>query len=111
MNPRFVHLRVHTEFSLVDGIVRIKPLMQTAVDQGMPAMALTDQSNLFAMVKFYKSAMAAGIKPIIGADVWIRPAIETEPPSRMVLLCQNNIGYQNLTQLVSRSYLDGQHGG
>ena len=111
MNPRFIHLRVHTEYSLVDGVVRIKPLMKTVADQGMPAVALTDQSNLFAMVKFYKSAMSAGIKPIIGVDAWIRPAVETEQPSRMVLLCQNQIGYQNLTQLVSRSYLEGQHGG
>ena len=111
MNPRFIHLRLHTEYSLVDGALRIKPLIQTASEQGMPALALTDQSNLFAMVKFYKTAMANGIKPIIGVDAWIRPAVETEQPSRMVLLCQNNEGYQNLTQLVSRSYLDGQHGG
>ncbi|MDH5765634.1 MAG: DNA polymerase III subunit alpha, partial [Gammaproteobacteria bacterium] len=111
MNPRFIHLRVHTEFSLVDGVVRIKPLMQTAIDQGMPAVALTDQSNLFAMVKFYKAAMAFGVKPIIGVDAWVRPAQDAEQPSRIVLLCQNNTGYQNLTRLVSRSYLDGQHGG
>ncbi|MCW8955742.1 MAG: DNA polymerase III subunit alpha, partial [Gammaproteobacteria bacterium] len=111
MNPRFVHLRLHTEYSLVDGTVRIKKLMQQAADQGMPALALTDQSNLFAMVKFYRAALAAGIKPIIGVDAWIRPAQDTEQPSRMVLLCQNNEGYLNLTQLVSRSYLEGQHGG
>jgi DNA polymerase-3 subunit alpha len=111
MNPRFIHLRLHTEYSLVDGTVRIKPLMKAAAAQGMPALALTDQSNLFAMVKFYKAAMGAGIKPIIGVDAWIRPALESEQPSRMVLLCMNNEGYQNLTQLVSRSYLDGQHGG
>jgi len=111
MNPRFVHLRLHSEYSLVDGTVRIKPLMQAAVEKGMPALAITDQSNLFAMVKFYRATMAAGIKPIIGVDIWIRPAIETEQPSRMVLLSQNQEGYQNITQLVSRSYLDGQHGG
>jgi DNA polymerase-3 subunit alpha len=111
MKPRFVHLRLHTEYSLVDGVVRIKSLMHTAVEQGMAALALTDQSNLFAMVKFYRAAIAAGVKPIIGVDIWVRPAIETEPPSRMVLLCQNNEGYLNITQLVSRSYLDGQHGG
>ena len=110
MSPRFVHLRLHTEYSLIDGTVRIKKLMQQAADQGMPALALTDQSNLFAMVKFYRAAQAAGIKPIIGVDVWIRPAQDTEQPSRMVLLCQNNEGYLNLTQLVSKSYLEGQHG-
>ena len=111
MNPRFVHLRLHTEYSLVDGVVRIKPLMQMATEQNMPAIALTDQSNLFAMVKFYRAAMAAGIKPIIGVDIWVRPPVESDPPSRMVLLCQNAEGYQNITQLISRGYLDGQHGG
>ena len=111
MNPRFIHLRLHTEYSLVDGIVRIKPLMQVAARQNMPAIALTDQSNLFAMVKFYRAAMAAGIKPIIGVDIWVRNAVETEPPSRMVLLCQNDLGYKNITRLISRAYLEGQHAG
>ena len=111
MNPRFIHLRLHTEYSLVDGVVRIKPLMKMASELNMPAIALTDQSNLFAMVKFYRAAMAAGIKPIIGTDIWVRPAVESEAPSRMVLLSMNNEGYQNITQLVSRGYLDGQHGG
>jgi len=111
MNPRFIHLRLHTEYSLVDGIVRIKPLMKTLSDRNAPAVALTDQSNLFAMVKFYRAAMSAGIKPIIGVDIWVRPAVENEMPSRMVLLCQNNEGYLNITQLISRAYLDGQHGG
>jgi len=111
MNPRFIHLRLHTEYSLVDGIVRIKPLMQMAAEQNMPAIALTDQSNLFAMVKFYRAAMAAGIKPIIGVDIWVRNAVETEPPSRMVLLCQNDLGYKNITRLISRAYLEGQHAG
>ncbi len=111
MNPRFIHLRLHTEYSLVDGVVRIKPLMKTLADQNVPAVALTDQSNLFAMVKFYRAAMSAGIKPIIGVDIWVRPAVETEKPSRMVLLCQNNEGYLNVTRLISRGYLEGQHGG
>ncbi|MDH5485241.1 MAG: DNA polymerase III subunit alpha [Gammaproteobacteria bacterium] len=111
MNPRFIHLRLHTEYSLVDGTVRIKSLIKMATERGMPALALTDQSNLFAMVKFYRAAMAAGIKPIIGVDILVRPSVESEAPSRMVLLCQNNAGYQNITQLVSRSYLTGQHGG
>ncbi|VAW61480.1 DNA polymerase III alpha subunit [hydrothermal vent metagenome] len=111
MNPRFIHLRLHTEYSLVDGVVRIKPLMQTALEQNIPAIAMTDQSNLFALVKFYRAAMSAGIKPIIGADIWLRSVKESEPPSRLVLLAQNNQGYQNIIQLVSRGYLEGQHGG
>ena len=111
MKPRFIHLRLHSEFSLVDGMVRIKPLMKKAAELNMPAVALTDQSNLFAMVKFYRAAIGAGIKPIVGVDVWVRPAADTEPPFRMVLLCQNNQGYNNITRLISESYTKGQHNG
>jgi DNA polymerase III subunit alpha len=108
---RFVHLRLHTEYSLVDGIVRVPDLMTAVAAAGMPAVALTDQSNLFAMVKFYKEAQAAGVKPLIGVDAWIREPLERAPPSRIVFLCQNLAGYRHLTQLVTRSYLEGQHRG
>ena len=77
----------------------------------MPAVALTDQSNLFAMVKFYKEALAAGVKPLIGVDAWIREPGERAPPSRAVFLCQNLSGYRHLTQLVTRSFLEGQQRG
>jgi DNA polymerase-3 subunit alpha len=107
---QFVHLRLHTEYSLVDGIVRVPDLMASVAAAGMPAVALTDQSNLFAMVKFYKEALAAGVKPLIGVDAWIRGAGE-RPPSRIVFLCQNLVGYRHLTQLVTRSYLEGQQRG
>ncbi len=107
----FVHLRVHTEYSLVDGIVRMPELMSAVAAAGMPAVALTDQSNLFAMVKFYKEAQAAGVKPLIGVDAWIRETGERAPPARVVLICQNLTGYRHLTQLVSRSYLEGQQHG
>ena len=107
----FVHLRLHTEYSLVDGIVRVPELMAAVFAAGMPAVALTDQSNLFAMVKFYKEAQAAGVKPLIGVDAWIREPLERAPPSRIVFLCQNLLGYRHLTQLVTRSYLEGQHRG
>ncbi len=107
----FVHLRVHTEYSLVDGIVRVPELMEAAARSRMPAVALTDQSNLFAMVKFYKAAQSAGVKPLIGVDALIRETGERAPPSRVVLLCQNLTGYRRLTQLVTRSYLEGQHHG
>ena len=106
-----MHLRLHTEYSLLDGIVRVPELMAAVARAGMPAVALTDQSNLFAMVKFYKEAQAAGIKPLIGVDVWIREAGERTPPSRLVLLCQNLAGYRHLTQLVTRSFLEGQQRG
>jgi DNA polymerase-3 subunit alpha len=107
----FVHLRLHTEYSLIDGIVRMPELMTAVASAGMPAVALTDQSNLFAMVKFYKDAQQAGVKPLIGVDAWIREAAERAPPTRLVLLCQNLTGYRHLTQLVTRSYLEGQQRG
>jgi len=108
---QFVHLRLHTEYSLLDGIVRVPELMTAVAAAGMPAVALTDQSNLFAMVKFYKEAQSAGIKPLIGVDAWIREGAERAPPSRIVFLCQNLAGYRHLTQLVTRSFLEGQQRG
>ena len=108
---QFVHLRLHTEYSLLDGIVRVPELMTAVAGAGMPAVALTDQSNLFAMVKFYKEALSAGVKPLIGVDVWVREGGERTPPSRLVFLCQNLVGYRHLTQLVTRSFLEGQKGG
>jgi DNA polymerase III subunit alpha len=114
----FVHLHLHTEYSLVDSVVRIQSetegvpgLMDAVAAAGMPAVALTDQSNLFAMVKFYKAAQAAGVKPVIGVDLKIREPGERAEPSTLVLLCQNEIGYLNLSRLVSRSFLEGQHKG
>ncbi len=111
MSPSFVHLRLHSEYSLVDGIVRIKPLMKAVAEAAMPAIAITDQCNLFGMVKFYKAAIQAGIKPIIGVDAWIYNEADPNVPARLVLLCQNQAGYRNLTRLVSRSYVEGQHRG
>jgi DNA polymerase III subunit alpha len=108
---QFVHLRLHTEYSLVDGIVRVPELMAAVAAAAMPAVALTDQSNLFAMVKFFKEALAAGVKPLIGVDVWIREVGERAPPSRVAFLCQNLVGYRHLTQLVTRSFLEGQQRG
>jgi DNA polymerase-3 subunit alpha len=111
MPTPFVHLHLHTEYSLVDGTLRIKPLIARAVELGMPAVAITDQSNLFGMVKFYRAAEAAGIKPIIGSDVLLRAPDDPDHITRLVLLCQNHAGYLNLCDLLSRGYLDGQHHG
>ncbi len=108
MSAAFVHLRLHTEYSLVDGIVRVKPLMKSVAEAGMPAVAMTDQSNLFAMVKFYTAAMAAGVKPIIGADVLLHNEKEPGQPDRLVLLCKDRAGYLNLSRLISRAYTEGQ---
>ncbi len=107
----FVHLRLHTEYSLSDGIVRVPQLMEATAAAHMPAVALTDECNLFAMVKFYRAAQAKGIKPIVGVDVRLREAGEREPASRLTLLCRNLEGYRNLTRLVSRAYLEGQRRG
>src|SRR6188768_1517700 len=103
----FVHLRVHTEYSLVDSVVRVPELLQGAAAAGMGAIGLTDECNLFAMVKFYKAALAAGIKPIIGVDLLLREA-ERQPASRLTLLCQDHAGYLNLARLVSRAYQEGE---
>jgi DNA polymerase-3 subunit alpha len=102
---------VHTEYSLVDGVVRVKPLMQALAADEMPAIALTDQSNLFAMVKFTRAALGAGIKPIIGVDALVRYGDDQEAPFQMVLLAQNKAGYLNISRLISKSYLQGQHRG
>ena len=111
MPPAFVHLRLHTEFSLVDGIVRIKPLVKKLAEMGMPAVAVTDQSNLFALVKFYRAALSEGIKPIIGSDVYIYNPDEPSLPFRLTLLVRNRVGYITLTELISRAYQEGQHQG
>ncbi|MBK1692330.1 DNA polymerase III subunit alpha [Ectothiorhodospira mobilis] len=111
MTPRFVHLHVHSEFSLVDGLVRVSPLVEACQAAGMPACAVTDQDNLFAMVKFHKAALGAGLKPITGVDVRVTAQQPTDPPTRLVLLCQDDEGYRNLTRLVSRGYLEGQDSG
>ena len=111
MPSRFVHLHLHTEYSLVDGLIRIKPLANAVADANMPAVALTDQSNLFAMVKFYRAMMAAGVKPIIGVDLWVQDTESNAPLSRLVLLSQDITGYHNLTELISKTYLDGQQQG
>ncbi|WP_419420638.1 DNA polymerase III subunit alpha [Legionella sp. D16C41] len=112
MRSQFVHLRLHTEFSLVDGLVGIKPLMKTVIKRGMNTIAVTDFCNLFAAVKVFKAAVDTGVKPIIGSDL---PCyFQDQPPnvsSSLLVLCQDNIGYRNLTCLISKAYLEGQYQG
>jgi DNA polymerase-3 subunit alpha len=108
MTASFVHLHVHTDYSLVDSCIRVKELVRAVAAAGMPAVAVTDQSNLFAMVKFYRAAEQAGVKPIIGADLWLHNDAEPGRPTRLLLLCRDRHGYLNLTRLVSRSYTEGQ---
>src|SRR5215210_5099824 len=111
MTADFVHLHLHTEYSLSDGLVRVVPLMDAVHEAGMPAVAVTDYNNLFALVTFYRAAIARGIKPIIGVDTSVSGAQSNVLPSRLVLLCQNETGYRNLTRLVTRAHLEGQRDG
>ncbi|BCQ67253.1 MULTISPECIES: DNA polymerase III subunit alpha [Pseudomonas] len=111
MPASFVHLRLHTEYSLVDGLVRIKPLVKALAGMGMPAVAVTDQNNMCSLVKFYKTSMGAGIKPICGADLWLSNKDPDNPLSRISLLVMNAVGYRNLTELISRGFIDGQRNG
>lgn len=105
-NDSFVHLHIHSDYSLVDGIIQIHDLVKQAAQMGCSALALTDQSNLFAMVKFYQAAEALGIKPIIGVEVWVSDSAKDQQVTPLILLCQNEQGYKNLTTLVSRSYTE-----
>ncbi|MGX9460981.1 DNA polymerase III subunit alpha [Shewanella sp. A14] len=106
-DPRFVHLRVHSDFSMSDGVAKVKPIIATAESQGMAAIALTDQNNFCGLVKFYGGCHGAGIKPIVGADFWVQtPGFEKEFCA-LTIIAMNNEGYQNLTQLISEAYLRG----
>jgi len=108
----FVHLHLHTEYSLLDGAVRMRELMNEAVKMKMPAVAITDHGNLFGAIDFYQCAKAAGIKPIIGCEAYITSGSYKEKPSRestfhFTLLAENETGYRNLVKLISAAHLDG----
>src|SRR6266513_1087854 len=110
-NPAFVHLRLHSEFSITDGIVRIDEAVARAAADGMPALAITDLANVFGMVKFYKAARAAGVKPVVGCDVWITNESERDKPHRLLLLVQSRAGYLRLSELLTRAWLENQYRG
>ena len=107
-SPPFVHLRLHSEYSLVDGLVRINPLVDRVANLGMSAIALTDATNFFGLIKFYKAAHLAGLKPICGADLRLRSSTEDLKSFDITFLVMNLIGYRNLTELISRAYQEGQ---
>ncbi|MFO7188940.1 MAG: DNA polymerase III subunit alpha, partial [Pseudomonadota bacterium] len=109
--PSFVHLRLHSEYSVVDGIVRLDDAVAQAAADGMGALALTDLSNMFGMVKFYRAARAKGIKPILGCDVWITNDAERDKAHRLLLLARNRNGYLRLCELLSRAWRENQHRG
>jgi len=109
--PQFVHLRLHSEYSIVDGLVRIDDVVKAAAKDGQAALAITDLGNLFGMVKFYKAARGKGVKPIAGCDVWISNDDDRDKPSRLLLLVKNHHGYLQLCELLSKAWLTNLHRG
>jgi len=115
VKDEFVHLHVHTEYSLLDGMCRIPALLERVKGYGMPAVAITDHGNLFGVVEFYRQAMKSGVKPIIGTEIYVAPGSRFEKSARnaaetayhLVLLAENETGYQNLLKLSTSSYLEG----
>ena len=126
---KFVHLNLHTEYSLIDGLIKVKSLIEKTVENQMPAVAITDHSNLFSLVKFYKAALNSGVKPIIGANILIYDDLDidnklnsksnvnsgfksqqdiSKQVSSLILLCKSTQGYKNLTVLLSKAYTKGQ---
>jgi DNA polymerase-3 subunit alpha len=110
-DPRFIHLRLHSEYSIVDGTVRIDEVVARARADGMPALALTDLSNLFGAIKFYQSARGQGLKPLIGADCWLTNPDERDKPFRVLLLVQDRDGYLRLCRWLTRAFRENQHRG
>ena len=104
MSAGFVHLHVHTEYSLADGLARIKPLVQRVAELGMPAVAVTERDNLFSLVKFYRAALQAGVKPVLGVEALVDAGAELGGCGRVLLLCQDAAGYRNLCRLLTRAY-------
>jgi len=111
VGPQFVHLRVHTEYSIVDGLVRIDDMIKAAVKDKQGALAITDLANMFAMVRFYKAARGKGIKPIVGVDAWITNDENRDKPHRIMLFAKNRMGYLQLCELLSEAWLTNQYKG
>src|SRR5579859_1348252 len=109
----FVHLHLHTDYSLLDGACDIGRLMDRAAELKMPAVAVTDHGNMFGAIQFYEAALKRGLKPIIGCETYVAPAsrldrsADSDRPNHLVLLCENERGYQNLVKLASAAYTDG----
>ena len=110
-DPHFVHLRLHSEFSVTDGLVRVGDAVARARETGMPALGLTDLSNTFGWIKFYGAARGKGVKPVFGCDVWLTNAADRNRPSRLLLLVQHREGYRRLCELLSRAYQENLHRG
>ncbi len=113
---QFVHLHLHTEYSLLDGAVRMKALMEKAAEMKMPAVAITDHGNLHGAIEFYQAAHRAGVKPIVGVEAYMAPGSITDRPSsardaahHFTLLARDETGYKNLVRLMSTAHLEGMH--
>ncbi len=109
--PAFVHLRVHSEYSVSDGLLQPEAALERAQALGMGALALTDAGNLFGLIKFYRAALAAGVKPIAGADMAVTQDADRDRAQRMLLLCQSQSGYRRLCELITRAYRENQNRG
>jgi len=104
--PRFVHLRLHTEYSIVDGMARVDDAVAAAAADGMPALAITDAANLFGAIKFHQAARGAGVQPIIGCDLWVTHERNRDTPYRIPVLCRNRAGYLALCDLLTRAHAE-----
>ena len=117
MSDSFVHLHVHTEFSLLDGMIRTKDLAKRAAELGMPAVAMTDHGNLYGAVEFYQNCRKAGVKPIFGCEIYLAPhsmeekkdLVGRKRATHMTLLAETNEGWNNLSKLVSKGHLEGMY--
>ena len=119
MSDSFVHLHLHTEFSLLDGMIRIKDLAKKAKELGMPAVAMTDHGNLYGAIKFYQECKKAGVKPILGCEIYLAPGkmedkkelVGRKRSTHLTLLAETNEGWNNLSKLVSKGNLEGLYYG
>ena len=111
MQPQYIHLRQHTEYSITDGLVRVDEAVSKALELDMPALGFTDLSNAFGWIKAYRSARSKGIKPVFGCDVWISNEADRNRPGRALLLVQHREGYRRLCELLTRAYRDNLYRG
>ncbi|WP_224797249.1 DNA polymerase III subunit alpha [Idiomarina abyssalis] len=105
--PNFVHLRIHSDFSMIDGLAKVGPICEAVADAGMPALAITDQMNFCGLVRYYGAAHKLGLKPLIGCDFWVQAEYPESELFRLTALAMDNEGYQQITQLISKAYLRG----
>ncbi|AGM36563.1 UNVERIFIED_ORG: DNA polymerase III alpha subunit [Idiomarina abyssalis] len=105
--PNFVHLRVHSDFSMIDGLAKVGPICEAVAEAGMPALAITDQMNFCGLVRYYGKAHQLGLKPLIGCDFWVQADYPESEIFRLTALAMDNEGYQQITQLISKAYLRG----